>query len=129
MSSSPSPQRQRKAERRRTSRYLKQLFAAYHFLNTTRDGAVIAQIVGCKPIDLYRWTESKNWILALRHWQPEYNGSTELRGEYFKSVVGDSIVKRSLQHASRVWSAIVQGRETSELQKTLSMFEEMGFTE
>ena len=130
MPSSPSlTKSQRKNARRRTTRYLKQLFAAYHFLYTSRDGAVIAQIVGAKPIELYRWTESKNWILSLRHWQPEYNGSTEFEGEYFKSIVGDSIVKHSLQHASRVWNALFEGRETAELQKTLNMFQEMGFTE
>ena len=120
---------ERRNERRRSARYLKQLFAAYHFLYTSRDGAVIAQIIGAKPIDLYRWTESENWINALRHWQPDYNGPTELQGEYFKSVVGDGMVERSLKHASRLWSAMFEGRETRELQKTLRIFDEMGFTE
>ena len=129
MSSSPSPKQQRKTQRRRSTRYLKQLFAAYHFLYTSRDGAVIAQIVGCKPIDLYRWSEGTNWINALRHWQPDFKGDTQLQGEYFKSIVGDSIVERSLRHASRVWNALFEGRETQELRKTLRMFEEMGFTE
>ena len=108
---------ERKKVRKRFARYLKQLFAAYHFLNTTRDGAVIAQVVGC------------NWILALRHWQPDFKGDTQLHGEYFKSVVGDSIVHRSLKHASRLWGAMVKGRETRDLRKTLQMFEDMGFTE
>ena len=121
--------KERQKRRRRSTRYLKQLFAAYHFLYTSRDGAVIAQIVGCKPIDLYRWSESKNWMLALRYWQSGYNGDTELQGDYFKSVVGDGIVERSLKHASRVWEALFQGRETRELQKTLNLFDEMGFTE
>ena len=125
----PQPKSERKRDRKRSVRYLKLLFAAYHFLNTSRDGAVIAQIVGVQPIDLYRWTESDNWIKAIRHWQSEYNGTTELQGEYFKSVVGDSIVERSLKHASRLWNAIFEGRETAELKKTLQIFDELGFTE
>ena len=40
----------RKQYRKRSARYLKQLFAAYHFLYTSRDGAVIAHIVGAEPI-------------------------------------------------------------------------------
>ena len=120
---------ERRNERRRSARYLKQLFAAYHFLYTSRDGAVIAQIVGCKPIDLYRWSVSKNWINAIRVWNPEFKGDTQLQGEYFKSIVGDGIVERSLKHASRLWGAMFDGRETQELRKTLRMFEEMGFTE
>ena len=120
---------ERKTQRRRSARYLKQLFAAYHFLNTSRDGAVIAQIVGAKPIDLYRWSDKPSWINAITFWQPDYKGSTELQGEYFRAIVGDSIVKRSLEHAERVWKALVERRETRELRKTLKMFEEMGFTE
>ena len=54
-------------------------------------------------------------------------GSTQR--EYFRAIVGDSIVKRSLEHAERVWKALVERRETRELRKTLRMFEEMGFTE
>ena len=120
---------ERRKERKRQVRNLKQLFAAYHFLCTSRDGAVIAQIVGAKPIDLYRWSESPNWLTALQYWQPKYGGDTELQGEYFKTIVGDSIVQRSLKHASRVWNALFEGRETRELQKTLNMFDDMGFTE
>lgn len=121
--------KQRQAERKRQLRNLRLLFAARHFLYTSRDGAVIAQIVGAKPIDLYRWSETPNWLKAIQYWQSEYNGSTELEGEYFKTIVGDSIVQRSLKHASRVWTALFEGRETRELQKTLNMFQEMGFTE
>ena len=120
---------ERRKERKRHARYLKQFFAAWHFLYTSRDGAVIAQIVGAKPIDLYRWSESPNWLTALQYWQPNYGGDTELQGEYFKTIVGDSIVQRSLKHASRVWNALFEGRETRELQKTLNMFDDMGFTE
>ena len=120
---------ERKKDRKRSVRYLKLLFAAYHFLNTSRDGAVIAQIVGVQPIDLYRWTETDNWLKAIRHWQLDYRGPTELQGDYFHSVVGDSIVQRSLKHASRLWNAIFEGRETAELKKTLRIFDEMGFTE
>ena len=118
-----------KAERRRNTRHLKQLFAAYHFLYTSRDGAVIAQIVGAKPIDLYRWSEQNIWTDAILYWQPHFKGDTQLQGEYFKSVVGDGIVHRSLKHASRLWKAMFEGRDTRELRKTLQMFEEMGFTE
>ena len=118
-----------KRERKRHARYLKILFAAYHFLNTSRDGAVIARIIGAKPIDLYRWSQSQNWTNAIQYWNPEFKGDTQLQGEYFKSVVGDGIVKRSLQHASRMWKALFAGRETRELQKTLTMFQDMGFTE
>ena len=120
---------ERKRERKRHTRYLKILFAAYHFLNTSRDGAVIAQIVGAKPIDLYRWSEGKNWTNAIQYWNPEFKGDTQLQGEYFLSVVGDRIVQRSLKRASRLWKALLQGRETRELQKTLNMFDDMGFTE
>ena len=120
---------ERKNERRRSARYLKQLFAAYHFLYTSRDGAVIAHIVGAKPIDLYRWSEQKIWQDAIRYWNPEFKGDTQLQGEYFKSVVGDGIVERSLKHASRVWNALFEGRETQELRKISRMFDEMGFTE
>ena len=120
---------ERKRVRRRNTRYLKQLFAAYHFLNTSRDGAVIAHIVGAKPIDLYRWSEQKIWRDAIFYWQPDFKGDTQLQGEYFKTVVGDSIVQRSLKHASQVWTALFEGRETCKLQKTLRMFEDMGFTE
>ena len=120
---------ERKRERKRHTRYLKILFAAYHFLCTSRDGAVIAQIVGAKPIDLYRWSESPNWLKAIQYWQPHYGGDTELQGEYFKTVVGESIEKRSLKRASRLWKALLQGRETRELQKTLNVFDDMGFTE
>lgn len=109
--------------------YLKQLFAAYHFLHTSRDGAVIAQIVGAKPIKLYRWSLKPSWITAIRYWQRGYNGDGILEGEYFKSIVGDSIVKRSLQSAKEQWKAYVIGRENRKLRKTLQMFEEMGFTE
>ena len=125
----PLTKAQRKNDRRRSARYLKQLFAAYHFFHTSRDGAVIAQIVGAEPIDLHRWTETQNWIEALRFWNSEYNGPTELQGEYFKSVVGDSIVERSLNHASTLWNALFEGRENRDLKKTLNLFEEMGFTE
>ena len=118
-----------KSERKRQLRNLRLLFAAWHFLHTSRDRAVIAQIVGAKPIDLYRWSEGKNWTLAIQYWNSEFKGDTQLQGEYFKSVVGDGIVKRSLQHASRMWKALFAGRETRELQKTLTMFQDMGFTE
>ena len=118
---------ERKKERKRQLRNLRLLFSAYHFLNTSRDGAVIAQIVGAKPIDLYRWSEKPGWLKAIQYWQPLYGGDTELKGEYFKSVVGESIVQRSLKHASRLWNAIFEGRETRELQKTLRVFQEMGF--
>ena len=120
---------ERRKERKRQVRNLKQLFAAWHFLYTSRDGAVIAQIVGAKPIDLYRWSETPNWLKAIQYWQPLYGGDTQLQGDYFKTIVGDSIVQRSLKHASRVWNALFEGRETCELQKTLNMFQEMGFTE
>lgn len=119
----------KKRQRKRSARYLKQLFAAYHFLHTSRDGAVIAHIVGAEPIDLHRWTETQNWIEALRFWNSDYQGTTELQGDYFKSVVGDSIVERSLNHASTLWNALFEGRETRDLQKTLNLFQEMGFTE
>ena len=120
---------ERKRERKRQLRNLRLLFFAWHFLNTSRDGAVIAQIVGVQPIDLYRWSETEKWKNAIRYWDRGYNSTTELQGEYFKTVVGDSIVQRSLKHASRLWNAIFEGRETRELQKTLNMFQEMGFTE
>ena len=120
---------ERRKERKRQVRNLRLLFAAYHFLNTSRDGAVIAQIIGAKPIDLYRWSETEKWTKAIRYWDLGYQGTTELEGDYFKTIVGDSIVQRSLKHASRVWTAIFEGRETRELQKTLQMFQEMGFTE
>ena len=119
----------RKQYRKRSARYLKQLFAAYHFLYTSRDGAVIAHIVGAEPIDLYRWSESPRWINAFRYWQPDFEGDTQLPGKYFKTVVGDSIVQRSLKTASQLWTALAEGRETYKLRKTLRMFEEMGFTE
>ena len=77
--------------RKRSARYLKQLFAAYHFLYTSRDGA--------EPIYLYRWSESPRWINAIRYWQPDFEGDTQLQGKYFKTVVGDSIVQRSLKTA------------------------------
>ena len=77
----------------------------------SRDGAVIAHIVGAKPIDLYRWSEQKIWQDAIRYWQPDFKGDTQLQGEYFKSVVGDGIVERSLKHASRVWNALFEGRD------------------
>ena len=70
--------RERKNERKRQLRNLRLLFAAWHFLHTSRDGAVIAQIVGAKPIDLYRWTETENWTNAIRYWNPEYKGDTQL---------------------------------------------------
>jgi hypothetical protein len=35
----------------------------------------------------------------------------------------------SLKHASRLWKAMFEGRDTGELRKTTQMFEEMGFTE
>ena len=119
----------RKQYRKRSARYLKQLFAAYHFLYTSRDGAVIAHIVGAEPIDLYRWSESPHWINAIRYWQPDFEGDTQLQGKYFKTVVGDSIVQRSLKTASQLGTALAEGRETYKLRKTLRMFEEMGFTE
>ena len=120
---------ERRKERKRQVRNLRLLFAAYHFLHTSRDGAVIAQIVGVKPIDLYRWSGTENWTKAIRYWDLGYQGDGILQGEYFKSIVGDGIVQRSLKHASRVWKALVEGRETRELQKTLNLFQEMGFTE
>ena len=121
--------RERKNERKRQLRNLRLLFSAWHFLHTSRDGAVIAQIVGVQPIDLYRWSETEKWTNAIRYWNRDYNGDTELQGDYFHSVVGESIVQRSLKHASRLWNAIFEGRETRELQKTLRLFQEMGFTE
>ena len=42
---------------------------------------------------------------------------------------GDGIVHRSLKHASRLWKAMLEGRDTRELRKTYQIFEEMGFTE
>ena len=123
------PKNQRKNERKRQLRNLRLLFAAWHFLHTSRDGAVIAQIVGVKPIDLYRWSETEKWINAIRYWQPDFKGNGELQGEYFKTVVGDSIMERSLKTASRVWTALIEGRENKELRKTLNRFDEMGFTE
>ena len=54
-----------KSERTRHAKHLKQLFAAYHFLNTSRDGAVIAQMVGVTPITLHYWAETDNWIKAI----------------------------------------------------------------
>ena len=120
---------ERKTLRRCHLRNLRLLFSAWHFLYTSRDGAVIAHIVGVKPIDLYRWSESPRWMIAIRAWNPEFKGDTQLQGEYFKTVVGDSIVERSLKHASQIWNALFEGRETHKLQKTLRMFEEMGFTE
>ena len=120
---------ERRKERKRQLRYFRLLFAAWHFLHTSRDGAVIAQIVGVQPIDLYRWSETENWTNAIRYWDSGYAGDTQLQGDYFKSIVGDSIVQRSLKHASRLWNAIFEGRETAELKKTLRMFQEMGFTE
>lgn len=120
---------ERKSVRKRSARYLKQLFAAYHFLNTSRDGAVIAQIVGAKPIELYRWSQEKSWIKALKYWQSGYYGNGVLEGEYFKSIVGDSIVKRSLDNAERLWKTIAEMRENSELRKIERLFDEIGFTE
>ena len=120
---------ERKTLRRRHLRNLRLLFSAWHFLHTSRDGAVIAHIVGVKPIDLYRWSESPRWMIAIRAWNPEFKGDTQLQGDYFKTVVGDSIVERSLKHASQIWTALFEGRETHKLQKTLRMFQEMGFTE
>ena len=120
---------ERKTLRKRHLRNLRLLFSAWHFLYTSRDGTVIAQIVGAKPIDLYRWSESPRWVNAIRVWNRDYNGTTELQGEYFKTVVGESIVERSLKHASQIWNALFEGRETHKLQKTLRMFQEMGFTE
>ena len=121
--------KRRKKERKRLLGNLRLLFSAWHFLYTSRDGAVIAKLVGVKPIDLYIWSKSPRWMNAIRVWNPNFKGDTELQGDYFKSVVGDAIVKRSLKNASRVWNALFEGRETRELQKTLQMFQEMGFTE
>ena len=121
--------KQRKRQRQRTARNLKQLFAAYHFLSTSRDGAVIAHIVGAKPIELYRWSLNDSWIKALRYWQPHYNGDGMREGAYFQYKVGDSIVERSLKSAKEQWVAYVEGGENKKLRKTLQMFEEMGFTE
>ena len=127
--SEPLTKAERKNDRRRSARHLKCLFAAYHFLHTSRDGAVIAQIVGCQPIELYRWSHKKSWINAIQYWNSGYNGDGILEGEYFLSVVGDSIVERSLDNAKKQWTAYVTGRENRELRKTLNIFEEMGFTE
>lgn len=117
--------------RRQNQRFLQLLFAAWHFLNTSRDGAVIAQIVGVQPIKLYRWSIDDNdiWISALHYWNPDWTGPTEIEGEYFKHVVGETIVERDLKKAQRMWTAIAQVRETKEMQKTLLRFDEMDFTE
>ena len=118
-----------KKQRKRTARNLKQLFAAWHFLYTSRDGAVIAHIVGAEPRKLYRWRLKDSWIKALRYWNKGYQGDGMLEGEYFRYKVGDSIVERSLKSAKEQWVAYVEGRENKKLRKTLQMFEEMGFTE
>ena len=125
----PLTKNRRQRNHRRTARNLKQLFAAYHFLYTTRDGAVIAHIVGAQPIDLYRWSQKECWLRAIKYWDSGYRGDGILEGEYFQSVVGDSIVERSLKNAAAMWKAQVTKVKNRKLRKTLQMFEELGFNE
>lgn len=61
----PPSKKRRQRNRNRTARNLKKLFAAYHFLYTSRDGAVIAHIVGTEPIDLYRWSQKECWLRTI----------------------------------------------------------------
>ena len=116
----PRMQKRRRALHRRS---LRLLFAAMHFLRTSRDGAVIAQIVGVEPVVLYEWSQKPYWMDAIRYWQPDYQGDGILDGEYFKSVAGESKVKFSLEKAERMWAALREGRNTYELRDFLRSFD------
>ena len=50
--------------------------AAYHFLKTSTDGAVICQLCGIKPrvLDGIFRDERGVWLEALRFWQAGYEG-------------------------------------------------------
>ena len=113
----------RQRKRRLHRRSLKILFAAMHYLRTSRDGAVIARLVGVDPIELYDWSQQPKWLDAIRYWQPDYKGDGELEGDYFTSVVSDSKVKLSLEKAERMWTALRAGRDTYELREFFRRFE------
>ena len=79
--------------------------AAFHFLNTSRDGAVICNLCGIKPSVLHSICrdESGIWIEALQFWQRGYEGDGAIEGEFYFHAVGESSVSNDFKTARDLW--------------------------
>ena len=44
------------------------IVAAFHYLHTSQDGMVIANLAGFSPRQLHKISESEEWLRAIRFW-------------------------------------------------------------
>ena len=79
--------------------------AAFHYLNTSRDGAVICSLTRLKPSVLHGFfrDDSGVWIEALRFWQQGYEGDGAIEGEYYQHTVSEHSIKADLKMARDLW--------------------------
>ena len=92
---------QLKKERHET----KKKMAAFHFVHTSRDGAVICNLTHLKPIELHNISndESGAWIDAIKFWHPSYASDGKIEGEYYRHAVSKSRVKADFRTANNLW--------------------------
>ena len=94
-----------KSQRKRERHETKIRMAAYHYLKTSTDGAVICNLSGLKPYELNGIFKAEDgvWIGALRFWQPHFKGEGEIEGEYFKHCVGERGMRNNFSIAANLW--------------------------
>ena len=80
------------------------LFAAHLFVNTSRDGMVISNIINVSPYKLHKLTKSDDWTKCLAYW--DYTGDPTIGGELYHEVVKRCEEKNSLKLALRLWKEV-----------------------
>ena len=91
--------------------------AAHFFVNHSRDGMIISQLVGTPPWRLSNWSETSHWASALKLWG--YTGNPALDGEEFWRQVKKSRVRRSLNWAGYLWRRLWSGKPNRKLREVL----------
>ena len=106
---------------RTTRRKIKLLFAAHTFVYTSKDGMVIADIVKVSPYRLYRWYLSPAWDQALKFW--DYTGDPEIQGDEYQNTVQNTLVRKSLNAARRLWFELFGIKPLKDLEGFLQYFD------
>ena len=77
--------------------------AAWHYVNTSHDGLVIAHLIGISPRKLFQMSQHVEWKVAVRYWIGHKAKDVSLRGEAFKDIVMRATERNSLNIAKREW--------------------------
>lgn len=107
---------------------IKVKMAAYHYLNTSKDGAVICRLCGITPFVLngIGTDESGIWMASIRFWNPGFTGDGEIKGEFYRHTVSQQRIKTEFKRAARLWRLLISNPENTHLKRHLNLIDAFG---